>query len=89
MGKAPELGISYICGTHGRVSVAVQYEGETRMQHSGSGDRAWCASERFTQRVVREVDRETALSSLSGEDARPVCPKCGTAGCLEDKALDW
>ena len=18
-----------------------------------------------------------------------VCPKCGTAGCLEDKALDW
>ena len=21
--------------------------------------------------------------------ARPVCPKCGTASCLEDKALDW
>ena len=19
----------------------------------------------------------------------PVCPKCGTSGCLEDKALDW
>lgn len=23
------------------------------------------------------------------ETAKPVCPKCGTASCLVDKALDW
>lgn len=27
--------------------------------------------------------------SLLSAPTQPVCPKCGTAGCLEDKALDW
>lgn len=28
------------------------------------------------------------MAALKAAEAAPVCPKCGTSGCLEDKALD-
>ena len=67
MGRGPELGTTYLCGAHGFLSTAVLYKGEIRMRHDG--DQAWCLSKRFTERQVRVVDRETALASLTGEDA--------------------
>ena len=66
MGRGPELGTTYLCGAHGFLSTAVLYKGEVRMQHDG--DRAWCLSQRFVERVVRVVDREAALASLAGEE---------------------
>ena len=33
--------------------------------------------------------RWRALEGRYGGPGKPVCPKCGTSGCLEDKALDW
>ena len=67
-GKTPQLGTTWLCGTHNRLVVPVWFEGEKRMRHAGTGDHAWCGSARFTQRVVLEVDRETALAALAGED---------------------
>jgi hypothetical protein len=29
------------------------------------------------------------MAALKAAEAAPVCPKCGTSGCLEDKALDF
>ena len=66
-GKTPQLGTTYLCGTHGRLTVPVRFGEEARMRHAGSGDHAWCGSERFTERRVREVDRETALAGKDGE----------------------
>ncbi len=68
MGRAPQPGITFICGTHGRLSVPALYDGEARMRHAGAGDHDWCFSARFTERQVREVDRETALAALTRED---------------------
>ena len=67
-GRTLEPGTTYICGTHHRLTVPVRFGGGARMRHAGSGDHAWCGSERFTERTVREVDRETALGALAGED---------------------
>jgi hypothetical protein len=42
--------------------------------------------------MLKAADRPGILwwdVSADGEPAKPVCPKCGTAGCLEDKAADW
>ena len=70
MGRAPQPGTSWICGAHNRLSVPAWWNGEKRMRHAGPGDRDWCFCKRFTERVVREVDRETALAALgnAGED---------------------
>jgi hypothetical protein len=41
----------------------------------------------------RGPDGEPAVAVMenvgTGEPGKPVCPKCGMPGCLEDKALDW
>jgi hypothetical protein len=72
MPRAPvEFGTSLICGTHGKLSAPAWHKGEKRMRHATAGDRDWCRSERFTRRVVDEVDRETALAALTGEDEEP------------------
>lgn len=34
------------------------------------------------------LDELAATMKEANEAAKPVCPKCGTASCLEDKALD-
>ena len=67
MGKAPELGTTYLCRSHGRRSAPAWYKGEKRMRHAGPGDYDWCFSQRFTERVVREVDRADVLAQLAGE----------------------
>ncbi len=67
MGKAPELGTTYLCGSHNRRAVPVRHDGEDRVRHSGPGDQDWCPSQRFTERVVREVDRAAVLAQLTGE----------------------
>ena len=39
---------------------------------------------------VRRVLAAARRRALRGAaNARPICPKCGTTGCLEDKALDF
>ena len=68
MGKAPELGTTYLCRSHGRRSAPAWYKGERRMRHAGPGDYDWCFSQRFTKREVSEVDRETVLAQLTGEE---------------------
>ena len=43
-------------------------------------------------RKLADMIAALVLDRSEWEDAapaRPVCPKCGTSGCLEDKALDW
>jgi hypothetical protein len=65
MGKASEPGTTYLCGTHGRLTVPVWQEGEKRMRHSTAGDGDWCFSQRYTRRVVEEVDRAEVLASLN------------------------
>ena len=32
---------------------------------------------------------EIAATMKEANDVPPVCPKCGTSACLEDKAMDW
>ena len=58
-------GTTFLCGQHRKLSVPVLYDGEPRIRHVG--DKDWCPSQRFTERVVREVDRETVLAQLTGE----------------------
>ena len=67
-GRTVELGTSYICGIHGRLAIPVWVEGEKRIRHAGTCDTDWCGSERLTERVVREVNRQTVLAALAGED---------------------
>jgi hypothetical protein len=39
------------------------------------------------RRKAERLRRRLALKQR--QSRRPVCPKCGTSGCLEDKALDF
>lgn len=39
--------------------------------------------------AVRVMRGERTYVTVQPVPDKPVCPKCGTAGCLEDKALDW
>ena len=51
-----------------------------------------CEPEEFYGDTLPEaISRACAWAAAkeANDAARPVCPKCGTAGCLEDKALDW
>jgi len=73
MPRAPVgLGTTFKCSAHGRLAVAVLYrdgdQEETRMQHSGPGDRTWCDSKRYTRRVIDEVDRDAALAVLGKDE---------------------
>ena len=64
----PALGTTWKCGQHGRLAIPVWVEGEKRIRHAGTCDTDWCGSERLTERVVREVNRQTVLAALAGED---------------------
>ena len=63
-GRGVELGTTYVCGIHGRLSIPVWVDGEKRIQHAGPSDHDWCGSQRLIERQVREVDRETVLAAL-------------------------
>ena len=39
--------------------------------------------------ALRVMRGERTYITVQPAQDKPVCPKCGTAGCLEDKALDW
>jgi hypothetical protein len=57
--------ITYVCGTHRRRTELFWYDGEPRLRHAGSGDKAMCASQRLARREERIVTRDEALAELT------------------------
>lgn len=59
--------ITLICGTHRRRAELFWAGGEPRFRHSGPGDGATCASQRFTVRREWVAGRESVITMLLAE----------------------
>jgi len=74
-------------------SAILRYADENEPAPGSGGYLAWHrhfeAASAVAAKAFGRDNLEPAPSSPVESAEAPVCPKCGTAVCLEDKAVDW